>query len=63
MADKFKTIAADYTAAWNSGSASAVALFYASDGHIVINRGTPWQSRSGVEAMAAGFFATCPIWC
>ena len=30
-----------YTAAWNSGSAQAVAEFYAKDGGIVINRGEP----------------------
>lgn len=60
MHDKIMIIAAAYTAAWNSGSASAVASFYAEDGQIVINRGTPWKTRSGVEAMAAGFFADVP---
>ena len=53
-------IAADYTAAWNSGSAEAVASFYAPDGNIVINRGTPWEGRAGIAAMAAGFFADVP---
>lgn len=60
MSNKIKSIAAEYTAAWNSGSAKAVASFYAADGRIVINRGTPWEMRSGVEAMAAGFFADVP---
>jgi uncharacterized protein (TIGR02246 family) len=53
-------IADSYTAAWNSGSADAVAGFYAEDGSIVINRGTPWEGRSGVAQMAAGFFADVP---
>lgn len=53
-------IATAYTAAWNSGSAEAVASFYAPEGHIVINRGTPWEGRTGIAAMAAGFFADVP---
>ena len=49
-----------YTAAWNSGSAEAVAQFYAPDGGIVINRGRPWEVAAGVAEMAAGFFADVP---
>ena len=55
-----RRIADDYTAAWNSGSPEAVGSFYATDGGIVINNGTPWQGRSGVIAMAAGFYAEVP---
>lgn len=58
--DRIETIAAAYTAAWNSGSPEAVAAFYAKDGGIVINRGTPWEGRAGIVAMAAGFFADVP---
>ncbi len=53
-------LAARYTAAWNTGSADAVAACYAPDGGIVINRGQPWDGRAGVAAMAAGFFADVP---
>lgn len=53
-------IAADYTAAWNSKSAAAVASFYAEDGGIIINNGDPWQGRSRVQDMAAGFYADVP---
>ena len=53
-------MAADYTAAWNSKNADAVASFYAENGGIVINRGTPWEGRSGVRDMAAGIFADVP---
>jgi hypothetical protein len=49
--------AAAYRAAWNTGSPDAVASFYAQDGEIVINRGTPWQERSSVGKMAARFYA------
>jgi uncharacterized protein (TIGR02246 family) len=57
---RVKQVADAYTAAWNSGSAEAVAEFYAPDGRIVINRGEPWQGRAGVALMAAGFFADVP---
>ncbi|RYH11533.1 nuclear transport factor 2 family protein [Tropicimonas sp. IMCC6043] len=64
-------LAADCTAAWNFGSAEAVASFYAEDGVIVINRGNPWTGRARVRDMAVGFIAdvsdlvqTCDnIWC
>jgi uncharacterized protein (TIGR02246 family) len=55
-----RKLADAYTAAWNTGSAQAVADFYAEDGRIVINRGQPWEGRSGVANMAAGFFADVP---
>jgi uncharacterized protein (TIGR02246 family) len=57
---KIRDIAHAYTAAWNSGSPAVVAAFYAQDGQIVINRGTPWVGRSGIAGMAAGFFADVP---
>jgi uncharacterized protein (TIGR02246 family) len=53
-------MAADYTAAWNSKSAEAVASFYAPEGEIVINHGDPWTGRSRVQEMAAGFYADVP---
>ncbi|MDA5094706.1 nuclear transport factor 2 family protein [Aliiroseovarius sp. KMU-50] len=53
-------IAADYTAAWNSKSAEAVASFFAEDGEIIINRGEPWRGRARVQEMAEGFYADVP---
>jgi len=53
-------MAIDYTAAWNSKSAEAVASFYAEDGEIIINNGDPWSGRSRVQEMAAGFYADVP---
>lgn len=58
--DRIRRIADAYTAACNSGSAEAVAEFYAPDGRIVINRGEPWEGRAGVARMAAGFYADVP---
>jgi uncharacterized protein (TIGR02246 family) len=53
-------LAQDYTAAWNTGKPENVASFFAETGCIVINRGPLWQGRSGVAAMAAGFYADVP---
>jgi uncharacterized protein (TIGR02246 family) len=58
--DAMQRVADAYTAAWNSGSPEAVAEFFTPDGGIVINRGTPWNGRSGVAEMAAGFYADVP---
>ena len=58
--NRAKQVAAAYIAAWNSGSAEAVAEFYAKNGRIVINRGEPWEERARVAEMAAGFFADVP---
>lgn len=53
-------MAADYTAAWTSKLAKAVASFYAEDGEIIINNGEPWTGRARVQDMAAGFYADVP---
>lgn len=58
--DRIAEIAASYTAAWNSGSATAVANHYAPEGGIVINRGAPWAGRAQVQKMSEGFFADVP---
>ena len=50
-------LAAQYTAAWNTGTPQNVAAFFAVDGEIVINRGSPWRGRAGIAEMAAGFFS------
>lgn len=50
-------MAHEITGAWNSGSADAVASFYADDAEVVINRGEPWRNRDGIVALAEGFFA------
>jgi uncharacterized protein (TIGR02246 family) len=55
-----QALADAYTAAWNTGSPQRVAGYFAENGEIVINRGTPWRGRAGVAEMAAGFFADVP---
>jgi len=54
--DRIKAFARGYEDAWNSGDPSKVASCYAENGIIVINRGTPWEGRSGIRDMAAGFY-------
>lgn len=58
--DRMSRVADAYTAAWNSGSAEAVAGFFVPEGRIVINRGEPWEGRAGVARMAAGSYADVP---
>ena len=55
-----QAIATAYTAAWNTGRPEAVAQFFAEDGAIIINAGSPWEGRAGVAEMAAGFYADIP---
>lgn len=57
---EIERMAAEYTAAWNSHTAEAVAAHYAEDGEIIINNGAPWTGRGRVAEMAAGFFADVP---
>ncbi len=56
----FENMAQAYSAAWSSGSAEAVASFYAEDGQICINRGDVLRGRAAIAEMAAGFHAECP---
>ncbi len=58
--DQGMQIAAAYKATWNSESPQSVAGFYAAAGRFVINGGEPWEGRSPVADMAAGFFADVP---
>lgn len=55
-----KDFATRYTAAWCSHDAARVASFYAPDGSITINNGTPSVGRAGVAAEAQGFMTTFP---
>jgi uncharacterized protein (TIGR02246 family) len=55
--DTITKIAENYVTAWNSGDPTQVAVCYAENGGIIINRGAPWQGRAKIAEMAAGFFA------
>lgn len=49
-----------YTAAWCSGDPASVAAFYASDGSLTINGGTPSVGRAGITEAARGFMEAFP---
>ncbi len=52
--------AAAYTAAWCSQNAASVASFYALDGSITINNGTPSVGRAAITASAQSFMTAFP---
>jgi len=49
-----------YTAAWCSGDPASVAAFYASDGSLSINGGTPSVGTAGITEAARGFMEAFP---
>lgn len=59
-AEALKDFATRYTAAWCSREAARVASFYAPDGSLTINGGTPSMGRAGVTTAAQGFMTTLP---
>lgn len=59
-AGTLKVFATRYTAAWCSHDASRVASFYAPNGSITINSGTPSVGRTAVAAVARAFMTTFP---
>lgn len=59
-ASKLKEFGAKYTAAWCSQNAASVAAFYADDGSLTINNGTPSVGRTAITAAAQGFMTAFP---
>ena len=49
-----------YTAAWCSGDPGSVASFYAPDGSLTINGGTPSVGTAGITEAARGFMEAFP---
>lgn len=49
-----------YAQAWSSKRPERVAEFYAEDGQIVINNGSPLRGHEAISNMAAGFYAAFP---
>jgi steroid delta-isomerase-like uncharacterized protein len=49
-----------YTSAWCSQNAASVAAFFAEDGSLKINGGTPSVGRAAITAAAQGFMTTFP---
>jgi steroid delta-isomerase-like uncharacterized protein len=59
-ADRLRTFATKYASAWCSGRAAAVAAFYAENGSLTINAGTPSVGRTAVTAAAQDFMTAFP---
>jgi hypothetical protein len=59
-ATKLRDFAARYTAAWNSQNAASVGSFYAENGSLTINDGTPSVRRTAITAAAQGFMTAFP---
>ena len=57
---KLKEFAKRYTAAWCSQNAASVASFYAPNGSLTINQGTPSIGRGAITAAAQEFMTTFP---
>ena len=49
-----------YTAAWCSHNAASVASFFATDGSLTINQGSPAVGRAAITAAAQGFMTAFP---
>jgi uncharacterized protein (TIGR02246 family) len=52
--------AARYAAAWSSQNPDSLAAFYAEDGSLTVNNGTPSVGRAAVRATAQGFMSGFP---
>jgi len=59
-AAKLREFATRYTAAWGSQNAASVASFFAENGSLKINNGTPSVGRAAITAAAQGFMTTFP---
>ena len=57
---KLTDFATRYTAAWCSQNAASVASFFAKDGSLTINQGSPAIGRAAITAAAQGFMTAFP---
>jgi uncharacterized protein (TIGR02246 family) len=55
-----REFATRYTAAWCSQNAASVALFYAENGSLTINTGSPSIGRTAITAAAQDFMTAFP---
>jgi uncharacterized protein (TIGR02246 family) len=58
--EAMREFAARYTAAWCSQNAASVAAFFAPDGALTINDGSPARGREAITAAAQGFMTAFP---
>ena len=57
---KLTAFGTKYTAAWCSQNAASVAAFFAEDGSLTINSGTPSVGTTAITAAAQGFMTAFP---
>lgn len=57
---KLEEFAIRYTAAWCSGNPAAVAAFFAQDGSLTINAGSPAIGRPAIAEAVRGFMTAFP---
>ncbi len=58
--DKMLNFGKDYTAAWNSQDPAKVASFYATDGTLTVNNGTPAKGRAELTALVNSYMEAFP---
>lgn len=58
--DALTDMATRYAAAWSSQDPAALAAFYAEDGSLTVNDGTPSIGRDAVEESAGAFMTAFP---
>ncbi len=59
-AERLREFGAGYTAAWTSRDADRVASYYAENGSLTINEGTPSVGRAAIAAAAQEFMTAFP---
>lgn len=57
---ELKEFAKRYTKAWNSQNPESVAAFYAGNGSLTVNDGSPAVGRPAIAGVARGFMAAFP---
>ena len=58
--EAIKSFAVRYTAAWCCQNAASVAAFFAPEGALTINDGSPARGRGAITAAAQGFMTAFP---
>lgn len=58
--EKMLNFGKDYTAAWNSKDPAKVASFYALDGTLTVNNGTPAKGRAELSALVNSYMEAFP---
>lgn len=60
MNEKLTNFATRYAAAWSSQNPASLASFYAENGSLTVNGGTPSVGRAAITATAQGYMTAFP---